>query len=435
VPKAIISNRIYIDNPGTEITEKIKKELTYKIAKAFNPKASKVGAIPFETFRSYKILTKGIISMPQTRIDLIPEGYEIVDKRVLNEVPFPIPKFQLREAQQPIYDAVEDNSFINALVGWGKTFTALHLARKLGQKTLVVTHTTALRDQWIEEVETLYGTSPGIIGSGKFDIDDHFIVISNIQSLVKYISAVDKEFGTVIVDECHHTPATTFTSILEQLHCRYKIGLSGTMLRKDGKHVMFPDFFGKDVYTPPASDTLVPKVKIVNTGVALDPKLAWTDRITKLVQDIDYQDFIATLAKVQIKKGHSVLIIADRVEFLENVAEKIGDTCVLVTGNTKFEERQKAKEQLLSKEKMCVAGSRQIFSEGISINILSCVILAIPMSNDSLLEQIIGRVQRLHENKLQPLVLDMNFSGYSDKKQNTDRLSFYLKKGWEIERV
>jgi superfamily II DNA or RNA helicase len=82
---------------------------------------------------------------------------------------------------------------------------------------------------------------------------------------------------------------------------------------------------------------------------------------------------------------------------------------------------------------MCVAGSRQIFSEGLSINILSSVILAIPMSNDSLLEQIVGRIQRQHPNKkTPPEVLDIHFSGWADKKQINDRLAVYLRKGWEV---
>ena len=135
---------------------------------------------------------------------------------------------------------------------------------------------------------------------------------------------------------------------------------------------------------------------------------------------------------MHIANGHSVLIVADRVEFLEKVKEYVGETCLLVTGDTTFEERQYAKQQILAKEKMCIAGSRQIFSEGISINILSCVILAVPMSNDSLLEQIVGRIMRPHEGKRHPLVVDMQFAGYADKKQNTDRLGLYLRKGWEV---
>lgn len=311
----------------------------------------------------------------------------------------------------------------------------MHLAHKFGQKTLVITHTAALRDQWAEEVEVLFGMSAGIIGGGKFDHMDHAITISNIQTLKKYSEELADEFGTIIVDECHHTVATTFTESLDKFKARYRIGLSGTMIRKDGKHVLFKDYFGSHIVRPPASNTLTPIVKIVKTGITLKPGAAWTDKITELTNDDGYRRFIAAAALAQMQKGHQVLIIADRVDFLRGVSEYVGEDCVLVTGETDFAQRQRAKEQLLSGEKTCIAGSRQIFSEGISINSLSCVILAVPISNDSLLEQIIGRIQRMHEGKLAPLVLDMQFSGWADKKQNNDRLGFYLRKGWHVETV
>ena len=84
---------------------------------------------------------------------------------------------------------------------------------------------------------------------------------------------------------------------------------------------------------------------------------------------------------------------------------------------------------------MCVAGSRQIFSEGISINCLSCVILAVPTSNPISLEQIIGRIMRMHPGKLDPVVLDMNFSSGAERRQNSARLAFYASKGWEVETI
>lgn len=788
MPKAIISNRIFLEAPDAEHLKKIMSELTYKFHKNTGSKQFAV----VETVKNYKVLPKGIISIPQTRLDLIPEGYEIVDKRALVPVPFPEPKFQLRESQLPVYNEVEDTVFINALVGWGKTVTALYLAHKFGQKTLVITHTTALRDQWAEEVEALFGMSAGIIGGGKFDHIDHAITVSNIQTLKKYSEELANEFGTIIVDECldyetevntleygpmkigvivnkklachvlsvcpetkvtsykpvlsyyknpqteclkihhsgggsikctsnhgvyvyhdsqlhkipaeylevgdiivqdtvrhkstrilndewkpialglvlgdgalqyghstsdsvrisithgqaqfeyadwkasiignttesigasgykpqnkikgitsksfydldgwldklyvnghkrritkdiadtmdsrswallyqddgtlskrgvvfslceldeqsvanlqdslvkvfdvrnsrqytcnkgyrylklatedskkflyginglvhpqlmyklswipeedrkpfnfplptvpffnehisvrrvtkiepstltggnrynievadnhtyfangilvsncHHTPATTFTEAIDKFKARYRIGLSGTMIRKDGKHTMFRDYFGSHVVCPPQSNTLIPTVKLVNTGIILKPGATWVEKINALTQDDGYQRFVAATALTQMNKGHQVLIIADRVDFLKKVSEYVGDSCVLVTG-TEGEDRNVAKEQLLSGQKQCIAGSRQIFSEGISINSLSCVILAVPISNDSLLEQIIGRVQRLHTGKLDPLVIDMQFSGHADKKQNKDRLGFYMRKGWKV---
>lgn len=437
MPKAIISNRIYIEKLTPEQLKHITDSLTYELVKntfqrlpngKLNPKKQ------VDYLKSYKLLPGNIITIPQGRADLIPEGYEVLDKRVLNEVPFPNPKFPLRESQLEVYDKVDDTCFINAKVGWGKTFTALHLARKLGQKTLVITHTVALRDQWVKEAKELFGINIGVIGSGKFDIEDHCIVVANIQSLVKYITQISREFGTVILDEAHHVPATTFTEVIDSLYARFRIGLSGTMDRKDGKHVLLTDFFSDRVHKPPVDNTLEPIVHIMRPGVYLEPGLAWAQKINKLLYDKDYQEFVANLSLRLISEGHSVLIIASRVEFLERVKDLIGETCVLVTGTTNETQEARARiaEQINSGEKMSIAGSRQIFSEGISINRLSAVILAEPMSHSGLVEQIIGRVQRQHPKKPNPEVFDVNFSDHASKSQNQARLAFYLQKGWDV---
>jgi superfamily II DNA or RNA helicase len=430
--KAIISNRIYLKPINEKHLEFLVNSLTYKIEirSKTNPKIKNI-----EIIKNYKILPKGIISIPQGRLDLVPPDYEIVDKRITNSVPFPLPQVELRESQKPIYNEVDDTCFINAKVGWGKTFTALHIARKLGQKTLVIVHNTFLRDQWIKEVNALYGIKPGIIGTGQFDIEDHFIVVANIQSLIKHITTIGKEFGTVILDEAHHVPAETFTTLIDSLYSRYRIGLSGTIERSDGKQVLFKDFFGDKVFKPPQSDTLNPTVKFLQTGLKLDASGTWVQKINKLLYDSDYQQFISAVAKVHCDQGHSVLVIADRVEFLEKVKEHLGENCALVTGSTTFEDRERIAEEINSGKKVCIAGSRQIFSEGISINRLSCVILAVPTANKISIEQIIGRIMRPFPGKPSPVVVDVCFSSPSEKRQQAIRTGFYMDKGWTIDKV
>lgn len=428
MPKAILSNRIYLDT-SPEVSLLLKASLTYRIPKPPRPGMTRFSS--FEIVKNYKIISKGIYSIPIGRMDLIPKDYEIIDKRTLHELPFPTPLIELREYQKPAFEEVDDSCFINALPGWGKTFVTLHIARKLGQKTLIVAHNTMLRDQWIEEIAKLYNMPVGIIGSGQFDID-HSIVVGNIQTLTKLAPRINKEFGTVIVDEAHHCPATTFTSFIDAMYARYKIGLSGTMARVDGKHILFKDFFGPKLLQPPASGTMTPKVQIINTGFSLPEGEIWAKKINTLLHDEDYQQFVATLTKVKMDLGHKVLVIADRVEFLIKIKELIGEKCVCITGGTDFEARKELKRQIEDGEKTCIAGSRQIFSEGISVDILSCVVLASPMSSPSLLEQIIGRVIREHPNKLQPIIMDMNFNGPSDRRQNKARRDFYTRKGWEV---
>jgi len=438
VAKAIISNRIYIDDLSDLQLKNITDLLTYKLeSRGFerqrNGKLNPTKKI--EYLKNYKLLPRGIISIPFGRSDLIPASHTVIDKRVTEDVPFPNPRFPLRDSQQEVYASVNDTCFINAKVGWGKTFTALHLARKLGQRTLVICHTTALRDQWIEEAETLFDMEIGKIGSGVFDIEDKAIVVANIQSLAKCIQQVNKLFGTVILDEAHHVPATTFTEIIDSFYARYRIGLSGTMQRKDGKHVLLTDFFSTEVHKPAVDNTVEPIVRILKPGVFLDPKLAWAQKINKLLYDEDYQQFIAKLAAKTMDEGHSVLIIASRIEFLQKVKEYVGETCLLVTGETTLEDRKRASDAIDSGTAQAICGSRQIFSEGISVNRLSAVILAEPMAHDGLVEQIVGRIMRKHELKPEdPLVYDINFSDQPSRKQNEARMAFYIEKGWRIER-
>lgn len=429
--KAVISNRIYLNKPP-EGFDAIKQALTYKIQHKGAGRGGKHTVI--EIIKNYKILPRDIISIPQGRTDLIPEGYEIIDKRITVDMPFPNPRIPQRPEQRVVLDQLNDTCIINAPVGWGKSYAALYAVHKLGQKALIIAHNTLLRDQWVESVENMFGFTPAIIGSGEYD-DDSAIVVGNIQTLTKNALKLSKEFGVIVTDEVHHIPASTFSDLVDSSYARYRIGLSGTVVRKDGKHVVLRDYFGSTLFKPEQSNTLNPSVRILRPGVSLAQGEIWAKKINTLLYDPDYQEYIGVVAKTQMAKGHSVLIIADRVEFLTNVKEFIGEDCMCVTGETSFEERKEIGDRVEEGKTTCVAASRSIFSEGISMNRLSCIILATPIANEILLEQLIGRIMRMHPNKLPPEVIDIQFSGPADKKQNNLRFKFYLERGWEVRSV
>ena len=156
--KAVFSNRIQIEG-SADMLAVLEEELTYRLP----PRMPQDPPIIIKTIRP---LREGIVSIPMGRTDLIPKNYDIVDKRIVRPVEFPEFAFTLRESQQAVYDRVVDNTIINAWVSWGKTITALSIAKKLANKTLVVTHTTNLRNQWEREVKKAFGITPGRIGSG-----------------------------------------------------------------------------------------------------------------------------------------------------------------------------------------------------------------------------------------------------------------------------
>ena len=423
--KAVISHRIYMEC-GADLQEKIDKELTYSIP-THNP------LDPPQIIKNMGIIRNGLVSLPIGRTDLIPSHYEIVDKRVNKPVDFPDFKFDLRPSQQAVYDEIEDNSIINAWVSWGKTFTGLAIAGKLGQKTLVITHTVPLRNQWAKEVKKVYGFEPGIIGSGRFELDAP-IVIGNTQTLYRNIEKIRKEFGTIILDEMHHVSSPTFSKLLDTNYCRYKIGLSGTIERKDGKHVVFRDYFGNTLFKPPKENYMTPTVHIVPSEIRFmdGAKIPWANRVTKLATDEEYQHTVSMLAAAYAARGHKVLVVSDRVSFLKRCAELTGDKAICVTGEVSHEDRETLVDEILYGDKEVLYGTQAIFSEGISVDTLSCLILGTPVNNEPLLTQLVGRVIRKKEGKISPVIIDIHLKGNTARKQASNRVGFYMKQGWEM---
>jgi superfamily II DNA or RNA helicase len=423
--KAVISNRIYLECTA-EYREVLSNELTYVIP-------GRGPEDPPQVIKNMQRVRTDLVSIPVGRTDLIPKDYEIVDKRIYVPVDFPEFRFPLRDSQQLVFDELNDNCIINAWVSWGKTFTGLAIAGKLGQKTLVVTHTVPLRNQWAKEVKKVYGFTPGILGSGKFELDTP-IVIGNTQTLYRNIPKIRKEFGTIILDEMHHVSSPTFSKILDTNYCRYKIGLSGTIERKDGKHVVFRDYFGSKIFKPPKENYMTPTIEIYRSNIRFmdGASIPWANRVNALSNNNEYRHSVAMLAAAYAAKGHKVLVVSDRVHFLRACAELTGEKAVCVTGEVAHEDREKLVDEILYGDKNVLYGTQAIFSEGISVNTLSCLILATPINNEPLLTQLIGRVIRKLEGKRNPVIIDIHLKGKTAQRQASNRMGYYIKQGYQI---
>ena len=421
--KAVLSNRIYIEC-SNEYQEYLDKELTYSIP----PRRP---TDPPIIIKNMGVVRAGLVTLPIGRTDLIPDDYEIVDKRVDSPIEPLDFKFTLRDSQQSVYDEVKGSCIINAWVSWGKTFTALAIANKLQQKTLIVTHTLALRGQWEKEVKKVFGVTAGVIGSGKFEIDSPFVV-GNVQTLYRNIDKITQEFGTIILDEMHHVSSPTFTRIIDASRAKNKIGLTGTLQRKDGRHVVFRDYFSSTVFKPPKENYLTPSVDIINSGIRfMDGNVDWATRVNSLAFDWEYQNMIGILAASYAAKGHKVLVVADRVDFLKSCARLVGDNAICVTGDIPHQQRAEMVKEIFT-DKDVLFGTQSIFSEGISLDCLSCLILGTPINNEPLLTQLIGRVIRMYDGKQQPKVVDINLHGRTARKQASARRGYYMRQGYEV---
>jgi hypothetical protein len=420
--KAVVSNRIYM-NRTDELHNYYIQNLTYILP----PRRP---GLPNEEICDVTRINKDIITIPVGRIDLIPKDYEIVEKRTLAPTSFPAFRFTLREDQQEVYDIVEDSTLIIANPSWGKTFTGISLVTKLKQKTLVIVHTKLLLHQWISEVKKTLGIDAGIIGDKKYNIDSP-IVIGLMQSIKNRILLVNKEFGTIIIDECHHIPATVFKGIIDAFHARYKIGLTATAWRKDGKHILLHNYLGgpRGEVRTKDNNKVKPIVYMVDSGIPLNANamIPWATRVNELYERHEFMELFISLCQIQAKKGHLVLGLADRVEFLK-ICHDVLDESMLVIGGTEDRDFLGSKKQIL-------LGTTKIFSEGVNIPPLSSLVLGMPLNNRGLLEQLLGRISRIHEGKLQPEAIDIMLSGRTGKNQAIQRINFYSEKNMIIKYI
>lgn len=420
--KAVLTNRIFLEvNP--ELQSHLLRALTYKIPQYRDD-------LPPKIITNARIIKEGLMSIPSGRIDLIPEDYEIINRRVLDFVDFPPFLGELRQNQSAVHDHVASDCFINANTSWGKTFTALKIAGKLEQRTLIIVHTLALRDQWIAECEKVYGFTPGIIGSGRFDCSRP-INIGNIQTLYRVAGEkISKTFGTIIVDECHHIPSRTFSSLIDSNHAFYKIGLSASAKRKDGLHLLFPDYFSNKVFKPAEENRMVPTIHRVKLPVRVaDGEQPWAIKINDLAENEVYQRTIALMAASYVAKGHKVLVLSSRTKLVER-AHELTPKSVVVTGTTK--DRAAQIQKMRDGTHSVLYGSLSIFAEGVSENYLSCLIIATPINNEPLLDQLIGRVIRKQPGKIDPIVVMPLLMGKTVEKQQQLMKGYFMRAGYQV---
>ena len=137
------------------------------------------------------------------------------DKR--NNVPVKYPKFLLelrndqiiaeRKYMQEVKYAVYPKSIIQLPTGKGKSILALHIAQKLGQRTLILVHKDDLVVGWKKDIELCFGdkVDVGLIKAKSRKVGNH-ITIATVQTLSRMsedeLKKYTSEFGLVVQDEC-----------------------------------------------------------------------------------------------------------------------------------------------------------------------------------------------------------------------------------------
>lgn len=167
----------------------------------------------------------------------------------------------------------------------GKTYLALLAMQATPRSTLIVVPTIDLMHQWYAQLlATFPNAEVGLLGGGSRDRTA--ILVATYDSAAIHAEALGNRFALLIFDECHHLPTDFNRVIAEYAIAPYRLGLSATPERTDGKHADLNILIGKEVYRKTAEE-LAGKALANHEVVQIRVKLSEQerDRYNQLICD------------------------------------------------------------------------------------------------------------------------------------------------------
>lgn len=356
--------------------------------------------------------------------------------------------YQDREVSKIIENG-ETQGYIFGECACGKTYISADLICRIKEKTLIIVDTEMLMKQWVRVIKECTGITAGVYYGKKKELDKP-ITIGLVQSLCKDVRKISNKFGMVILDEVHKCPSKTFTDVMSGIKAKYRFGLSGTLRRKDGMHIVIPHIFGKEIGRITSEDVnenkkeIKVKVKIVPTNYKydnenekeikrvkrikaiqnsyryrgdeenaqiLDRKIAfsYTEYLDQLSKDEDRNNLILAQVKKRAKKGRKIIVFCERLEHCYNLKELFDEDenlkTMLIIGNIGEQYNVTdiysfAEKQINDNKINIIIGTLKCIEQSMSIPALDVGVITTPSINNELrIKQQVGRLTRYMEGK------------------------------------
>lgn len=130
--------------------------------------------------------------------------------------------------------------------GSGKSHVALMAIDAKRRSTLVVAPTLDLVRQWYDLLRSSFSVPVGVIGGGDYTVES--LTVTTYDSAYIHMEHLGSKFGLVVFDECHHLPGDAYGLAARFCLAPFRLGLSATPERADGRHVELDELIGKTVY-------------------------------------------------------------------------------------------------------------------------------------------------------------------------------------------
>lgn len=314
--------------------------------------------------------------------------------------------------------ATYSDGLLVAPAGSGKTIMGLSLLLMCNQNCLWITHTKQLLNQFVERVQQFIKVPEediGFIQKGNWSVEKP-ITAALVQTLIRdeaQLNNITNKFGTIIIDECHHTPSTTFTKIIKKLNPFYLYGLTATPDRRDGLESIMLQNIGPIRHTIARStvaDKIIAPIVIPRYINNSPPEMVeYSKLISALVYDEARTDFIVADILKEAKEGNICIVATERVDHVEILYKKLKahwDKTVAVVGKHSDKNRDIALTALSNNEANVLVCTSHILGEGFDHASLNRLFICLPFRNVVRCEQLVGRVQRISKYKKDAIIFD-----------------------------
>ncbi len=332
--------------------------------------------------------------------------------------------FRLREHQEEALSNLAQMrseghtiALVQGATGSGKSAIGVLDAKSVGKRTLFLAHTKELVQQGYDNFKKLWPeVSVGRFFDEFHDTDEH-VICASIQSVSRNLDDFSqKDFGYLIIDECHHSSADTYQKILSYFKTDFTLGLTATPERADGEDLLkiFQTIAHKlDIKDAVERDVLVPVRCIrIKTNIDLRDvringfKYNALDLETKIMVPSRNQLIVDTY--LEYVKNKSTVVFCTSVEHANQVAKLFRENGVIaesISGGTKPVERKRILRDYENKS-ISVLCACDLLNEGWDSPHTEVLFMARPTMSKTIYLQQLGRGMRTCEGKEFLMVFD-----------------------------
>ncbi len=130
--------------------------------------------------------------------------------------------------------------------GAGKSHVAVMAIADRKRSALVVAPTLDLVRQWYDLLRTSFDCEVGIVGGGSHQVAP--LTVTTYDSAHIHMEHLGARFGLVIFDEVHHLPGETYSLGARMCLAPFRLGLTATPERADGREEALDGLIGPEVY-------------------------------------------------------------------------------------------------------------------------------------------------------------------------------------------